>query len=58
MVASKRKVLRPAKVSPMGDEDYLSSLSLSTNTKKRWQTPQGGYVPTSKRQTDWSTAYT
>jgi hypothetical protein len=56
MVASKRKVLRPAKVSSMGDEDYLTSLS--TNTKKRWQTPQGGYVPTSKRQTDWSTAYT
>jgi hypothetical protein len=57
MMASKRKALRPAKVSTMGDEDYLSSLSLSTNTKKRWQTPQGGYVPTSKRQADWSTAY-
>ena len=51
-----RKVLRPPKVSPTGDEDYLSSLSLSTNTKKRWKTPQGGYVPTSKRQKDWSYA--
>jgi hypothetical protein len=46
------KILQAPELFPTQKRDYLSSLTTSTN--KRWHTPQGGYVPASRRQTDWT----